>query len=270
MPSTGPPPMLGLVQQYDRGYAHATLRRRQQHLGRIERLLELRSERGDDGARAGAIGGVVLQVRAGRVLRNSAPTVGSNATKLQTTLSVARWLQRAAGIAVSCYTPVNPRSPPHVPPARLLPVWQLLQGRLLPPRHRAAVRDGARRLSERRDVRCGLARDHQRDGRGAGARGRPAPPDAIGRHPHLSRRPAWPLRRLGRVREGGDPALAAVRQPQVHQLLRELSWASTKPSNPFYKLLARGEFSHKCLRKGDEKGGASAASPATASIRRPA
>ena len=41
------------------------------------------------------------------------------------------------------------------------------------------------------------------------------------RDPHLAGRPPRPLRRPRRARAAGSPALDAVRQPQVHQLLRD-------------------------------------------------
>ena len=73
----------------------------------------------------------------------------------------------------------------------------------------------------RRDARRRVPRLAQRARRSAGAGARRPQADPERRDPHLAGRPPRPLRRPRRARAAGDPALDAVRQSQVHQLLRD-------------------------------------------------
>ena len=68
-----------------------------------------------------------------------------------------------------------------------------------------------------------VARERQRDGRGAGAGGwRASKLSAVGRDPDLPGREDRQVRARGRGRAARGAALDAVRQPQVHELLRHL------------------------------------------------
>ena len=76
-----------------------------------------------------------------------------------------------------------------------------------------------------------VSRVAQRARRSAGARARRPQAHAERRDPHLARRPPRPLRRPRRARAPGDPALDAVRQSQVHQLLRDAALPGRHPED---------------------------------------
>ena len=102
------------------------------------------------------------------------------------------------------------------------------------------------RFLRRPEPQARLARERQRDGRGAGARsGRPAA-DAIRRDPYLARRKAWQLRAGQRRRALRGAALDPVRQPQVHELLRHaavpemLRAARARPGRAGFPAATRG------------------------------